>query len=548
MAQRYLISALFLLSTLAAAQTRTVGVISSAPGAFDGYTLLMPSGTTSTYLIDNCGRVVRTWSSQYIPAAVAYLIPGGRLLRTAQIPNSFNGGGSGGRLEMYDWDGNLIWGFNYASDSYCQHHDCHYMPNGHILLIAWEQHDISEAIPLGRDTSTFLAKKLLAERIIELVPVGADSATIVWQWSTWDHMIQDYDSTLANFGVVADHPELLDLNAPVHAFGELYHFNSVDYNPDLDEIMVCSPLMNEIYVIDHSTTTAEAKSHRGGLRGFGGDILYRWGNPLMYKRGTSANQIFYGQHDAHWIEPNLRDGGKVMVFNNGAGRHDGQYSTVDVIDPPMSEDRNFLMNPDSTFGPDSVYWRYTATPPTSLYAGNTSGAQTLPNGNILICQSVRGRAFEIDQANNTVWDYISPAGPQGMTEQGSVPQGNPLFRAYKYAADGPELVGFTLTPGAHLEKNPILSACDSVSSVVAMPASADLSIYANPFHDELTVAAPSHAAMRVTITDITGRTAADVMVRDRTTFDTQSWARGAYFVRIHGASPAASAVRLIVKE
>ncbi len=548
MAQRYLVFALLLLTTIASAQTRTVGLISSAPGAFDGYTLLMPEGAKGTYLVDNCGRSVRSWSSPYLPAAVAYLIPGGRLLRTAQIPSSFNGAGAGGRLEIYDWDGNLVWGYNYVGTNFCQHHDCHWMPNGHILVIAWEQHDISEAIPLGRDTSSFMAKKLLAERIVELEPVGSDSANILWQWSTWDHMIQDHDSTLANYGVVADHPELIDLNAPVHAFGELYHFNAVDYNPDLDEVMVCSPLMDEIYVIDHSTSTTEAKSHSGGLRGHGGDILYRWGNPLMYKHGTSADQLFYGQHDAHWIDPTLRFGGKVMVFNNGAGRPDGQYSSIDIIDPPMSEDRNFEKKPDGTFGPDSIFWRYTATPPTSLYSGNTSGAQTLPNGNVLICESGRGRIIEVDTTNAVVWQYISPASASGMAAQGTVPQGNPLFRAYKYAGDGPELTGFSLVPGAHLEQNPIFTACDSVASVVATPGSADLSIYANPFHDELTIAAPSNGTMRVTITDVTGRMVSEATVHERTTFDTQSWAHGPYFARIHGASPASSAVRLIVKE
>ena len=39
--------------------------------------------------------------------------------------------------------------------------------------------------------------------------VGAD---IVWEWHIWDHLVQDADSGDDNYGVVADHPELFDIN------------------------------------------------------------------------------------------------------------------------------------------------------------------------------------------------------------------------------------------------------------------------------------------------------------------------------------------------
>ena len=34
-------------------------------------------------------------------------------------------------------------------------------------------------------------------------------------------------------------------------------------------------------------------------------------------------------------------------------------------------------------------------------------SQWLPNGNLLITESMRGRAFEIDQHGEIVWDYFN---------------------------------------------------------------------------------------------------------------------------------------------
>src|SRR5207248_2769403 len=35
---------------------------------------------------------------------------------------------------------------------------------------------------------------------------------IVWEWHAWDHLIQEFDPQKANYGVVADHPERVDIN------------------------------------------------------------------------------------------------------------------------------------------------------------------------------------------------------------------------------------------------------------------------------------------------------------------------------------------------
>ena len=147
--------------------------------------------------------------------------------------------------------------------------------NGNVLVTVWEKKTITQATAEGRDPA-LLATTLWVDRIMELQPAGLSGANVVWEWSVWDHLIQDYDSTKANYGVVADHPELFNLNYVPAIQADWMHVNGIAYNSDLDQIVFSSRLFSEIFIIDHSSTTAEALSHTGGNSGKGGDILYRW--------------------------------------------------------------------------------------------------------------------------------------------------------------------------------------------------------------------------------------------------------------------------------
>src|SRR5687767_9848727 len=79
-----------------------------------GYTLFTSLNTRNTYLIDNCGRTINSWQSQYTSGSTAYLMNNGNLLRAVNIPNSIiNRAGGGGGIEIMDWDSNILWYFEY---------------------------------------------------------------------------------------------------------------------------------------------------------------------------------------------------------------------------------------------------------------------------------------------------------------------------------------------------------------------------------------------------------------------------------------------------
>lgn len=465
---------------LAVNAQHTVGTTNLTNGVSDGYTLFSPLFSFNTYLIDNCGRVINEWQSDYRPGLSVYLLEDGTLMRTARgggINTDFTAGGVGGGVQLFDWNGNLIWQFLYSTPNYVQHHDIEVMPNGNVLLISFEKKTTTEAIDNGRNPSLLADNELWPDKIVEIQPIGIDSGIVVWEWHMWDHLIQDYDSLKLNYGVVRNHPELINLNYAPFNVADWAHFNSIDYNQDRDEIVISSRSFNELWVIDHSTTTAEAASHVGGNKGKGGDILYRWGNNLAYNAPLS-NAALDRQHDIEWIEPGKKDEGSIMIFDNGSDRG---YSSVKIVTPILDSNSNYLMNPDTTFGPVIANWEYIAPVPTDFHSASLSGANRMLNGNVFICEGTKGKFTEIDSLNNIVWEYLNPLTNSGTaTQGGALPGANNIFKAIKYDVSFSGFSGKDLTPGQPLELNPDLSNCILTSNEEIIH-NKNIQFYPNPF-------------------------------------------------------------------
>lgn len=372
-----------------------------------GYVLVAPQESTFTYLVDRDGAVVHTWKSDFNAGLTATLTEDGHLFRAGKVANDHYIHGSGGVIEEYDWDGNLVWQYFYNDSSEFQHHDFTILPNGDVLFIAAEIIPADEALALGRDPSKLRDGYLVADKLVEVKPEGFSGGEVVWEWRAIDHIIQDVSPQSATYGNVAAHPERIDFNyegRPSFPDGWT-HMNSVDYDEDTGQVLVSVRNSNEIWIIDHSTTTAEAAGHTGGDWGHGGDLLYRWGNPEAYRAGTRADRELNGQHDAKWIDDGLPGAGNILVFDNGAERLGGKYSRVLELAVPTAGDGVYYRSADGAYGPAEASWSYTAQTPTTYYSARMSGAQRLPDGNTLTTVGDAGTLVEVTPEGGTAWIY-----------------------------------------------------------------------------------------------------------------------------------------------
>ena len=293
--------------------------------AWNGYTLFGTRGRS--YLIDMEGRVVHTWPIGTSPR----LLDNGNLLDASRDdPSGFGG------LKELGWDGNVVWEYNETREGCAPHHDWVRIHNKALdapttLYIANRSVSSEQAIGAGADPSNGPYRDVSVDAIIEVDMQGK----VVWEWWFFDHVVQDVDPAKPNYmgkgKTAADYPGRININMPGRPLKrDWLHCNSLDYNPQLGQIVVNS-VQGELYVIDHDGTFV-AGDTKGGIAkaaGPAGDFLYRFGDPARYAQGdpprilenwdnaTSGHRQMGGSHNAHWIPPGLPGGGHLMVFNNG---------------------------------------------------------------------------------------------------------------------------------------------------------------------------------------------------------------------------------------
>ncbi len=365
------------------------------------YTLYSLMNGTKTTLLDTNGTAVKTWTHATTAKSAysCYLMPGGYLWRSvSRAGNSFTGGPIAGEIQKLDWNGTVLWDFVYSTNEYCTHHDICPLPNGNVLLIAYERRSAAEVASAGCSFSG----EVWSEKVVEIKPTGASTGDVVWEWRIWDHLVQNTNSNKSNYqSSIVNHPELLNVNYKIQK--DWIHMNGIDYNPILDQIVVSSHNTNEIYIVDHSTTTVEAASHQGGNSGSGGDFIYRWGNPAAYSASGSA--ILNVCHDAHWIPEGTPNEGRLVAFNN-KGVSSSQSSVDQIVTPKNAYTYDIISG--SAYSPSTYDNRLAC----NGFTSNAGSSEQLPNGNMLVCVALAGYIYEVDASGNSIWSANITGAPQ----------------------------------------------------------------------------------------------------------------------------------------
>ena len=190
--------------------------------AMDGYTLY-ESGNTAV-LIDNCGHLLHEWNdvaAQYHPK----LMPNGNIIYIESFSRD---------IVEKDWNDNTINKLSINSSDIFLDYEVIIMHNGNYLCLARKNFSQSQFESLGYNYGSTQGDGIGNPSQVDMVvEVDRNTGNIVWQWNVADHVIQERDPSKGNFGVVADHPELLNMDAISTydwTFQESFMINGFDYN------------------------------------------------------------------------------------------------------------------------------------------------------------------------------------------------------------------------------------------------------------------------------------------------------------------------------
>ena len=453
-----------------------IGLIRNDPGAAAGYTLF-DTRAGPVFLIDNAGYMVHRWGMpEHAHFAVAELLPNGHLMVILEEDGGATCAlGLGGDVAWMRPDGKVVW--RYAPTG-CAHHDHVLLPNGNVLLLVDSIKSREEVIAAGANPAFVSPDGLLVDHLVEIRPEPPTGGEVVWWWSPWDHLVQDFDPDKPNYGRPADHPGRIDLNFLLEKLTvaaradramreDWLHANAIDHHAEADQVMFLPRHFSELWVIDHSTTAEESAGRSGGRHGRGGDLLWRWGNPRAHGAGTAADQQLFWPHAAHWIPAGLPGAGNILLFNNGdefGGLRRG-HSDVLELAYPLGHAQFGAWPAGEPQPPSAPTWQYVADPPGDFLSHRLSNAQRLANGNTLIASGFQGRLFEVTPQGEEVWRYVSPVVDGERLFQGDpVPYDfrerferavwqNAVYRAFKHPPEYLGLETLDLTPKGTLALN-----------------------------------------------------------------------------------------------
>jgi Arylsulfotransferase (ASST) len=363
--------------------------------SFKGYTLVLPTGGDSAYLVDMQGRFVHRWRMSGYRAHLAKLLPNGNLMAMAtptsverpewevgDAPLPFEqrirlfGANETTLLEL-DWDGNIVWRY----ENEFIHHDFHPLEDGNVIVPVFVEipDDLAKRVRGGVRRPREKPQSMISDDFIEIDGDGREVDRI----SLWKLL----DPVKDPIGKLENRVEWT-------------HTNSVDLASNGDLLFSCR--------WNSRVGTINRDSH---------ELTWKYGAPNTFH-----------QHNATSL-PN----GNVLIFDNGMNRL-----------AEMSYSRLVEVNPKT----DEVEWEYYGKPRSQFFSGHISGAQRLPNANTLVCEGTSGRVFETTREGEVVWEWINPM--LTTTPRGDVSW---LFRAHRYAPGYAGLADRDLDPERYADLN-----------------------------------------------------------------------------------------------
>ncbi len=475
------------------AQTPAGCLTKRTPGkAQDGFTYVdtaidhSRSLPEKSYLIDSFGNLVHTWDIGF----GGKVLPNGHVLGGLSYPDH-----QGQFVTNYDclfeldWDSNVVWPPNGATvlgangGRFCdpegqviglgtdalgrpvnqQHHDLqregnpvgYYSPSQSAEIGGGKTLILAQDLPPLSETTHISNFPLYSDKIVE-VDVDSAGTHVVWEWRAHEHFEASGGDLGYGFDAVAKQairPIQVGFGTPTLAGRtDWLHLNDANYlgpnrwclSPELpscdqrfhpDNVITNSREANFIAII------ARHDGPQGAWRS--GDIVWRLGPTYNYGPGK-VDQIV-GPHHAHMIPFPLNGAGNILMVDNGGTLPFGGGFGADANGNPAhpnkfrSYSRVIEVDPITL----EVVWSYEQPDPNTVPPGENfapfrsdlaSSAQRLVNGNTLITEALSGRIFEVTQAGELVWEWVSPFGPNapyGDPSQGVFRPGNLVYRAYR---------------------------------------------------------------------------------------------------------------------
>jgi hypothetical protein len=322
--------------------------------ACPGYNFYCTKDTREAFLLDMDGQIVHRWNypSQTEKTGGsdhAILLDNGDLIVIRKNEE----------LLRIDWNSEVLW-----KKKMIAHHDVAVSPDGSIYVIVqqiWNYRDL----------------RVWFDTMIHLTADGEE----IDRWETHRHL-DELKAALdtSNFldTVLDQRPnppppsgdDSLYKERPEkkgHGY-DYFHMNTITVLPPTalgerdrrfraGNLLVCFRSVNQIAVLERDTYR----------------ILWAWGE----------GQLEWPHH------PTLLSNGRILIFDNGIER---QRSRVLEMDPLTGE----------------IVWEYAPPPPEVFYSYTRGSAQRLSNGNTLICESDKGRAFEVSPGGEIVWIWLNP--------------------------------------------------------------------------------------------------------------------------------------------